>query len=544
MRLLPRYRGLRMRPYMRYMKAILVFLIAMLGLIPIALYVYVLKDKLMEVDVFSISIVSSLVVVWLALSFYLGHILIEQTVFFAKWDRLQRLARFLFENRYYYEKKTKDKVSYRFPRIYIKQNKYDLEISFEMAGSKFQQKFKQIGGDLELTFAMDFMETEDDERFKIYRLAYSALLSRINVDEVTYDSENGVRLMKNFYWDFTSDPHLLVAGGTGGGKTVFLRSLVLCLSKIGIVEICDPKRADFVPLGKTAVLKDRVYIEREAMISAMERAAQRVSDRNDYMNQQMDEMGENDLRKFSEYGLDPYFLVIDEFNAFMSSLDGRQRERAEVALTNISLLGRQSGVYLIPAMQKPTLDDIPSKVRDNLSMRIVVGRLSSTGYDMMFGDVNRTKEFKFMKYIGGMRVYGRGYASIMGEVAREFFSPFLTKGFSFYDAFVQLERREDKIQPTVVKKTSEEVDDQGIPIQPFQKTLTEFAKEIGEDRRKLKRLCDMVHSLKDWDFSIDEKGQIVLAMEDERLLSSLIAEIDATDKTWKEIILAFEIETL
>lgn len=404
MRLLPRYRGLRMRPYMRYMKAILVFLIAMLGLIPIALYAYVLKDKLMEVDVFSISIVSSLVVVWLALSFYLGHILIEQTVFFAKWDRLQRLARFLFENRYYYEKKTKDKVSYRFPRIYIKQNKYDLEISFEMAGSKFQQKFKQIGGDLELTFAMDFMETEDDERFKTYRLAYSALLSRINVDEVTYDSENGVRLMKNCYWDFTSDPHLLVAGGTGGGKTVFLRSLVLCLSKIGIVEICDPKRADFVPLGKTAVLKDRVYIEREAMISTMERAAQRVSDRNDYMNQQMDEMGENDLRKFSEYGLDPYFLVIDEFNAFMSSLDGRQRERAEVALTNISLLGRQSGVYLIPAMQKPTLDDIPSKVRDNLSMRIVVGRLSSTGYDMMFGDVNRTKEFKFMKYIGGMRV--------------------------------------------------------------------------------------------------------------------------------------------
>ena len=67
MRLLPRYRGLRVRPYMRYMKAILVFLIAMLGLIPIALYAYVLKDKLMEVDILSISIVSSLVVVWLAI---------------------------------------------------------------------------------------------------------------------------------------------------------------------------------------------------------------------------------------------------------------------------------------------------------------------------------------------------------------------------------------------------------------------------------------------------------------------------------------------
>lgn len=540
MGLIPRRRGLRMRPYMLHMKAILVFVVAFLGLIPISLYTYWIKDKLMEVELFSISLVLSLAVIWIALSFILGHILIEQTVFFAKWDRLQRLARFLFENRYYYEKKVGHKVKYRFPRIYIKQNKFDLEVSFEMAGSKFQQRFKQIGGDLELTFAMDFMETEDDERFKMYRMAYSALLSRIDVREVTFDYSEGVRLMKSFYWNFNDDPHLLIAGGTGGGKTVFMRSLVLCLVKMGIVEICDPKRADFVPLGKTAVLKDRIFIEREAIISAIERAAQMVSDRNDYMNQKMDEMGENDLRKFYEYGLDPYFLVIDELNAFMTSLPPMDRNRAEAALVNIGLLGRQSGVFIILAMQKPSIDDIPSKLRDNISMRVVVGRLSDTGYDMMFGDVNRTKEFKYMKYIGGMRVYGRGYASVMGEVAREFFSPLVPKKFSFYDEFSKLERREDKIQPVATNKVIEQEPSDAMVIEPFHKTLSEFASEIGEDRRKLKRLCDMVESLKDWKFSVNEKGQIVLAMEDERLLSSLIAEIEVTNQTWKEVILAFD----
>lgn len=40
----------------------------------------------------------------------------------------------------------------------MKQGKYDLSVSFEMAGGKFQKKFKDIGGELEDTFFMDFME--------------------------------------------------------------------------------------------------------------------------------------------------------------------------------------------------------------------------------------------------------------------------------------------------------------------------------------------------------------------------------------------------
>ena len=45
---------------------------------------------------------------------------------------------------------TRDKVV--FPAVYMKQNRYDLEIAFKMAGNKFQDKFKKIGSDLETTF--------------------------------------------------------------------------------------------------------------------------------------------------------------------------------------------------------------------------------------------------------------------------------------------------------------------------------------------------------------------------------------------------------
>ena len=77
---------------------------------------------------------------------------------------------------------------------------------------------------------MDFMEVQDDIKFKTYKLAYSAFLNRIKVTDVNY-SDKGIQLMKNLYWNPVDDPHLLVVGGTGGGKTVLLRNVDSCLGE-------------------------------------------------------------------------------------------------------------------------------------------------------------------------------------------------------------------------------------------------------------------------------------------------------------------------
>ena len=63
-----------------------------------------------------------------------------------------------------------------------------------------------------------------------------------------------------------------------------------------------------------------------------------------------------------------------------------------------------------------------------------------TGYDMMFGDANKTKEFKKLDEINGVKVKGRGYIANNGELAGEFFSPYvpLDQGFSFYDAYSKI----------------------------------------------------------------------------------------------------------
>ncbi|RRD31492.1 cell division protein FtsK [Streptococcus minor] len=549
MSLRPRFRGIRVRPFMRFARQILFCILLLIGYIPIGFYGYTNKSKLIEIDIPSISILVILVVFWFIVSFWFSLILIEQTVLFAKWDRYARFARFLWENRIVYERKKSDgSISRKFPRIYLKQNKFDLEVTFELAGSKFQQKFKQIGGELETTFAMDFMETEDDDRFKTYRLAYSSLLNRIKILEVGFSYERGVQLMKNFYWDFLSDPHLLVAGGTGGGKTVFLNGLILCLAKHAVVEICDPKRADFVTLVDIPAFEGRVAFETEDIIQKFEQAEKDMYERYNYMRSEMAKAGEKDLRKFYEYGLEPYFLVCDEYNSLVNSLGYKDRERLERALIKLSLLGRQSGVNVILAMQKPTAEDIPTKVRDNMNMRICVGRLSDLGYNMMFGEVNRTKEFKFVKFVGGMRVFGRGYGAVNGEVAREFYSPLLTKGLSFHDEYAKLDRHEKLIVSDVTGQAIETVlndsvkDDFETVME--EKTLKEWSVQTGNNLKSAKRLVDLLEEAEKWSFTRDSDAQVLLAMEDELLLQKLFEQRSTTTLKWREIVDLFDYGSL
>ena len=450
MSLLPAYRGVKIKPYMenlRYFIFSFFFLLFSPGLV---FYGYLNFEKIRSLDIPAIVIFVIMLVVFIVLSIYLTWLSQERVFFFQKIERLAKLAFFLKENGYTYPKKvktdsgTRDKVV--FPVVCMKQNRYDLEIAFKMAGNKFQDKFKKIGSELETTFFMDFMEVQDDIKFKTYKLAYSAFLNRIKVTDVEY-SEKGIQLMKNLYWNPIDDPHLLVCGGTGGGKTVLLTTLILAIAKVGVVDICDPKQADFATMVEQKAFEGRISYEVEDVVSMIERAVQIMFARYAYMRQKRKENGDKDLKKFYEYGLEPYFLVCDEYNALCAMLDFRTRQRLDDAMGQFLLLGRQAGCFAVIAMQKPSREDLGSKLQANINFRISVGRLDEVGYDLAFGEVNRNKEFKYVKYLGGKRVYGRGYASVYGEVAREFYSPLLEKKFSFYDEYEKIERRENPFNP-------------------------------------------------------------------------------------------------
>lgn len=450
MSLLPAYRGIKIKPYMENLRYYIFSFFFLLFSPILAFFVYSNFEKIKNVDIFSIIVSVFLLILIIGLSVYLTWLSQERVFFFQKIERLAKLAFFLKENGYIYNKKvktesgTRDKVV--FPVVYMKQNRYDLEIAFKMAGNKFQDKFKKIGSDLETTFFMDFMEVQDDIKYKTYKLAYSAFLNRIKVTDVNY-FDKGIQLMKNLWWNPIDDPHLLVVGGTGGGKTVLLRTLIRALAKVGVADIGDPKQGDFVTMAEQKAFEGRISYEVNDIVEMIERAVGIMFARYAYMRQKREENGDKDMKKFYEYGLEPYFLVCDEYNALCAMLDFQTRQRLDNAMGQFLLLGRQAGCFAVIAMQKPSREDLGSKLQANINFRVSVGRLDEVGYDLAFGEVNRNKEFKYVKYLAGKRVYGRGYACVYGEVAREFYSPLLEKKFSFYDEYEKIERRENPFNP-------------------------------------------------------------------------------------------------
>lgn len=542
--LIPQFKGVKIKPWMRHLNYIFVGVLIFVGLVPLFLFGFLNYTRFMKIDYGLYGSVLAYLVLVIALGFYLQWFLFESTVLFAKLERLKRLSRFMFENNILYEKKNQNgKRKVKFPKVFLKQGKFELEASFELAGSKFQEKFKKIGGDLETTFGMDFMETEDDARFKTYKLAYSAMLNRIKISEMTFKYGEGVRLMKNFYWDFESDPHLLVVGGTGGGKTVFLRGLLRCLAQFAVVEIGDPKRADFVTLADLPVFKNRIFFEKEDIVQMFKDAVEVMDKRYDFMRISMKENGEKDLRPFHAYGLKPYFIICDEYNAFINSLGYKDREEVEKALVSLTLKGRQAGVNMVVAMQKPATEDIPSKVRDNMNMRISVGRLSDTGYPMVFGDANANKEFKYMKYIGGVRVYGRGYSAVFGQVAREFFAPLLEKKYSFYDEFSKLEYIPNPFKGREVQLTTEEIVKveekqtvvESVPTESVVLTLKEYADEKGYEPRNLRKIITILQT--DYGKEIPKSGgQIMVDTDLSILLSEVMSEFEGGEPTYKKAV--------
>lgn len=569
MSLFPAYRGIKIKPYMVNLRYYIFSFFFLLFSPILAFFVYSNFEKIKNVDIFSIVVSVVMLMLIIGLSVYLTWLSQERVFFFQKIERLAKLAFFLKENGYTYTKKVKtesgtvDKVT--FPTVYLKQNRYDLEVAFKMAGNKFQDKFKKIGGDLETTFFMDFMEVQDDIKFKTYKLAYSAFLNRIKVTDVEY-SDNGIQLMKNLYWNPIDDPHLLVVGGTGGGKTVLLRTLIRALAKEGVVDIGDPKQADFVTMAEQKAFEGRIAYNAEDVVAMIERGVDIMFSRYAYIRQKRAENGDKDMKKFYEYGLEPYFLVCDEYNALCAMLDFQTRQRLDNAMGQFLFLGRQAGCFGIIAMQKPAREDLGSKLQANINFRISVGRLDEISYDLTFGEVNKNKEFKYVKFVGGKRVYGRGYASVYGEVAREFYSPLLEKKFSFYDEYEKIERREnpfnplenpdaqlseeekenlqaemeaqEELQKGEVKKASPELIQELMSSKQKEsgndlvKTFA-FSKEIGVSAGSMKNLVDKLDGILEFE---KEDNVVYLNKVQRDIIKDLFELKQNTTQNWSEIL--------
>lgn len=550
------YRGTRIRPWHLNLIWMLKLFWALPFVLAIGYYSYLNYEQFVAMNYLSmIPVVVFLVLIYPLVSFL--HVLAEDRIpLYKRIYRLWLTANFLNEQGFYYEKASRKqggRSKNKFPKVYLKQAKYDLRLYLGTQGSKFQDRFSRIGSELETTYFMDFMNKIDEEKFVVYELAYSAFLNRIEAKDVVLNDNYELVLSKVVKWSMTENPHLLIVGGTGGGKTVLLREILVGLLKKCIVYIGDPKRADFVPMEDLDVLKGRVFFEKEDIAKMVGDFKQTMNNRYDYMRKIAKERGERELGRFDTYGLKPTILMIDEWNALMASLNRNAKVGGQMIddLLEIILKGRQVGSYVILAMQKPTYDDLPTKLRDNMMHHISMGRLSDSGYQMTFGDENANKKFRFIERLNGKKVYGRGYSGIFGLPAQEFYAPNLTAGFSFFDIFETYSRIENPHEPNyqgdVVKEddveTQELIDlDEPIdlPIQSLSdtsdfKSIGELSKSIGKSFGQIKNVVDVIEKGGFKEFKRDN-GKVVLTEDDCLLLEGLFDSFDSFDGTWKEMV--------
>ena len=99
-----------------------------------------------------------------------------------------------------------------------------------------------------------------------YTLLYDMIANRIPISEVRVE-HGKMRLMRNTYWEFDSLPHMLIAGGTGGGKTYFILTLIRALLQTSaVLYILDPKNADLADL---CTVLTNVYSRKEEIVQCI-----------------------------------------------------------------------------------------------------------------------------------------------------------------------------------------------------------------------------------------------------------------------------------
>ena len=217
---------------------------------------------------------------------------------------------------------------------------------------------------------------------------------------------------ETFIADLAKMPHLLMAGATGQGKSVGLNTIITSLlykkhpSQVKFVMI-DPKKVELTLYTKI----ERHFLAKlpdaeEAIITDTKKVIRTLNSLNIEMDSRYDLLRDAQVRNIKEYNEKflsrklnpndghqflPYIvIVIDEF-ADLIMTAGRE---IETPLTRLAQLARATGIHLIIATQRPSVNIITGTIKANFPARIafrVISKidsrtiLDSSGADQLIG---------------------------------------------------------------------------------------------------------------------------------------------------------------
>lgn len=172
----------------------------------------------------------------------------------------------------------------------------------------------------------------------------------------------------NLLWtDISQNPHMLVAGSTGSGKSVFLHNLIANAARIPntVLMLSDPKSVEFAAY-RTAELKSFIPVianSYDATVKMLEGLVKEMEAR--YSN--LLRLGLQSIEQMRS-PFDKIVVIIDEVADLILS-DGRTH-RFEELVVKLAQKSRAAGIYLVLATQRPSVDVLTGLIKANFEARL------------------------------------------------------------------------------------------------------------------------------------------------------------------------------
>jgi S-DNA-T family DNA segregation ATPase FtsK/SpoIIIE len=169
-------------------------------------------------------------------------------------------------------------------------------------------------------------------------------------------------------------PHLLIAGTTGSGKSVCVNSLVACLLLQNTPQdlrmlMIDPKRVELTSYNGIPHLLVPVIVDLERVVPALQWISREMDRRYDKFSKE----GVRNIKDFNDrmrtvhQDTMPFIaVVIDELADLMMMAP----DETERVVTRLAQLARATGIHLIIATQRPSVDVVTGIIKANFPARI------------------------------------------------------------------------------------------------------------------------------------------------------------------------------
>ena len=175
-----------------------------------------------------------------------------------------------------------------------------------------------------------------------------------------------------FVTDLKKLPHLLIAGTTGSGKSVGINSMILSLlyknspDELKFVMI-DPKQLEFSIYNDIPHLLTPVITDSKKAITALNAMVKEMERRYKLMSKMRVKNIEGYNKKVSKEERMPYIVIIIDELADLMMTSGKD---VEYAIARLAQMARASGIHLIVATQRPSVDVVTGLIKANLPSRI------------------------------------------------------------------------------------------------------------------------------------------------------------------------------